>query len=130
MLVVVVDDSGRRDNNRIHNTVLLNRVLEARQINNEIFGPNQLYLRILGTHPDYRRRGFGSKLLKLGIDRATHDDVVITLMSTLLGYPAYIACGFRELESMRIQVKDEEVFIVMKRMVYTPGKEMVASINQ
>ncbi|PQE22493.1 Acyl- N-acyltransferase protein [Rutstroemia sp. NJR-2017a BVV2] len=128
MKQMLVDD-GRRDAKPIRNAAFIKCALRARQSNSEAFGINQLYLRILGTHPDYRRRGFGSKLLKRGIDRATRDEVVLSLMSTQSGYPLYISCGFQELEAMRIQAKDEEVFVVMRRMVYIPEKETVTSTS-
>ncbi|PQE20516.1 Acyl- N-acyltransferase protein [Rutstroemia sp. NJR-2017a BBW] len=120
---------GRRDAKPIRSAAFIDCALRVRQSNNEAFGINQLYLRILGTHPDYRRRGFGSRLLKWGVDRATRDEVVICLMSTKSGYPLYIACGFKELESIRIQAEGEEVFVVMRRMVYIPEKEMVTSTS-
>ncbi|KAM3086242.1 hypothetical protein ACMFMG_000379 [Clarireedia jacksonii] len=127
---LAVDNSARRDSTPIRSDAFMSRVLQARQSNNEAFGIDQLYLRILGTHPDYRRRGFGSKLLKLGIDRATRDGVVLTLMSSQQSSPTYIACGFQELESISIQAKDEDVSAVMSRMVYMPEKKTATSISQ
>jgi GNAT superfamily N-acetyltransferase len=127
---VVAAGDGRRDTNPIRDAAFVNRALQARQSYIEDFGINQIYLRILGTHPDYRRRGFGSKLLKPGIDRATRDEVVLSLLSTQPGYPLYIASGFRELESFRIQAEGDEVFTIMRRMAYIPEKVTITSMSQ
>jgi len=53
-------------------------------------------LGLLGTHPDYRRRGVGKMMLQWGFDRATSDGVPLVLIGTTSGEKLYLQCGFRE----------------------------------
>ncbi|KAI1826380.1 hypothetical protein F4861DRAFT_105195 [Xylaria intraflava] len=58
----------------------------------------QVYLFILFTHPDYRRRGVGQQFLNWGMNKADQMGVDLFLDATPVGKPAYDANGFRVLE--------------------------------
>lgn len=58
----------------------------------------QVYLFILFTHADYRRRGIGQKFMNWGMAKADEMGVEMFLDSTPMGKPLYEANGFIELE--------------------------------
>ncbi|KAH9894585.1 acyl-CoA N-acyltransferase [Xylariomycetidae sp. FL2044] len=55
----------------------------------------QVYLFILFTHPDYRRRGVAQRLLNWGMDKADEMGVEMFLDSTPVGKPLYEANKFQ-----------------------------------
>ncbi|KAK7752959.1 hypothetical protein SLS62_005118 [Diatrype stigma] len=59
---------------------------------------SQVYLFILFTHPDYRRRGIGQKFMDWGMAKADDMGVELFLDSTPIGRPLYDANGFIEVE--------------------------------
>lgn len=52
------------------------------------------YLDTLATHPDYRRRGAGTMLVRWGCERAEEDGVGVYLDSSKEGAGLYARCGF------------------------------------
>jgi GNAT superfamily N-acetyltransferase len=79
-----------------------------------------LFLKVLLCHPDYRRRGIGSKLLIRGILRAAYDNLYTTLFSSPMGYPLYQKLGFKEVGKFRVQAKGEDDFLDMPALVLRP----------
>lgn len=72
-------------------------------------GTDQLKLQILGTHPDFRRRGLATSLCTWGTDLAARDGLaVVTLLASAQGYPLYVHLGFRSLGTQAIQAPGEE----------------------
>ncbi|KAI1171342.1 acyl-CoA N-acyltransferase [Nemania sp. FL0916] len=57
-----------------------------------------IYLFIIFTHPDYRRRGVGQQFIKWGITRSNEMKVDIYLDSTPYGRPLYEETGFEYIE--------------------------------
>ncbi|KAI0531705.1 acyl-CoA N-acyltransferase [Xylaria digitata] len=57
-----------------------------------------LYLFIIFTHPDYRRKGVGQQFMDWGIKKADETSVDFYLDSTPYGRPLYEANGFTYLE--------------------------------
>jgi GNAT superfamily N-acetyltransferase len=86
------------------------------------FGYNQIHLQILGTHPDYQRRGYGSALCAWGMKRAQQDNVAISLLASPMGFKLYLALGFEDLGKVTVQVKGETEAIVLRPMSYVPEK--------
>lgn len=61
-----------------------------------VFGRDQLYLELLGTHPDYQGKGAGSQLVKAGLERGTEAGENITLIAHPTAETFYLGLGFRE----------------------------------
>ncbi|KAH7121841.1 acyl-CoA N-acyltransferase [Dactylonectria estremocensis] len=67
-----------------------------------------VYLNILFTHPDYRRRGVADLMLAWGIQRADEMGVEMWLDSTACGVPVYLKHGFLVVNENRVRpTKDE-----------------------
>ena len=108
----------RKDRDPIRDALFLQRVQEARKSYAQMFGGNDLYLRMLGTHPEHRRRGYASQLLRWGTERAERDDVVLALLASPMGYPTYLARGFEELGTIPVKVEGDEEGVELVKMVF------------
>lgn len=87
----------------------------------DVYGADHIHLRILATHPDYRRRGAGAKLCKWGIDLAEKNRTYISVFASPMGGELYAQLGFKELAVVVVQVKGEEEKVNISAMLYTPG---------
>jgi hypothetical protein len=83
-----------------------------------IHGTNRLQLQVLATHPDYQRRGFGTRLCRWGIDIARSKDMYIIVFGSPMGRALYSFLGFRVLAELPVQVKGEAEKIVLTMMAY------------
>jgi len=83
-----------------------------------VYGPNQLHLRILATHPDFQRRGAGSTLCRWGMQRATSARVPVTLFSSPMGQQLYSFLGFDYIGTVIVQVKGEDEKLSIGAMIY------------
>jgi GNAT superfamily N-acetyltransferase len=81
------------------------------------YGGDQLYLQLLGTHPDHRRRGYGTALCNWGISLAKDDGVVVSLFASPMGFLLYSQLGFKYLGTLTIQVLGETDKVILKAMV-------------
>ena len=81
------------------------------------YGGDQLHLQLLGTHPDHRRRGYGTALCNWGISLAKDDGVVVSLFASPMGFPLYSQLGFKDLGTLTVQVLGETDKVVLKAMV-------------
>lgn len=86
----------------------------------DVYGNNQLNLMILATHPEYRRMGAASMLMKWGLDRAAEDGAALTLFSSPMGLPLYTKLGFDSLTVIEIRVEGEKEKSTLPVMVWTP----------
>lgn len=66
-----------------------------------------VYLFVLFTHPDYRRKGVGQQLLDWGLEQADKLKLGIYLDSTAPGRPLYEANGFSYIQEHHIRPKKE-----------------------
>ncbi|KAH8779968.1 hypothetical protein F5883DRAFT_540965 [Diaporthe sp. PMI_573] len=66
-----------------------------------------VYLFVLFTHPDYRRKGVGQQLLNWGVEKADELRLDIFLDSTSPGRPLYEANGFSYLQENHIRPKKD-----------------------
>lgn len=57
-------------------------------------------LESLGTHPDFRRRGVATALLKKGFERASEDGVPLVLCASIVGEKLYLSTGFKEVNRL------------------------------
>lgn len=88
----------------------------------DIYGADHIHLKILATHPDYRRRGAGTKLCNWGIDLAEKNRAYISVFASPMGEKLYARLGFKELAVVVVQVKGEEEKVSISAMLYTPGR--------
>ena len=83
-----------------------------------VYGSDKLHLRILGTHPDYQRRGAGTKHCEWGMDLAKEHKVPVTLFSSPQGQKLYSHIGFDLLATITVQVEGEEEKLSIGVMIY------------
>ncbi|KAF7903794.1 uncharacterized protein EAF01_006843 [Botrytis porri] len=112
--------NARRDIDPIYNAAFLKAIDEARKEYTEMFNGDDFYLHLLGTHPDFRRRGYATQLLKWGIERSTRDNAPLVLSASAMGEPTYLACGFEELGRVPIVVDGDYEKQEFVKMVYRP----------
>ncbi|KAH8682703.1 hypothetical protein BX600DRAFT_522179 [Xylariales sp. PMI_506] len=104
------------------------RMLEFRKVFNaaksryfdKVYGNRQLNLLMLATHPEYRRQGAATMLMKWGMERAERNDVALSLFASPMGSLVYTKLGFKKLAVVHVQVADEEEFKELPAMVWTP----------
>ncbi len=77
----------------------------SKRLFDDVYGAdNHLELVRLKTHPDYMRRGFGSALVKWGINLAKEQHLAaISVASSQMGMLLYAHLGFKHLEQLVIQ---------------------------
>lgn len=59
-------------------------------------GDQHWELELLGTHPDFRRRGVGKMMLQWGFERAREDNVPLILIASIIGEKLYLSNGFKQ----------------------------------
>lgn len=84
----------------------------------DVCGTDHIRLRILATHPDYRRRGAGTKLCNWGIDLAEKNQTYISVFASPMGKKLYARLGFKELAIVVVQAEGEEEKISISAMLY------------
>jgi len=82
--------------------------------------PQNYYLVLLATHPDYRRRGAGTALTQWGVDQALAAGIDVGLEASPMGYPLYQHMGFVLLENLVIKpdADDDPASALLRVMVY------------
>lgn len=60
---------------------------------------------MLGTHPDYRRRGSASMLIRWGCELADRDGVVAYVDASPAGAPLYQKFGFKDCRDPELSAK-------------------------
>lgn len=89
------------------------------------YGDEQLNLMVLATHPDYRRRGAATLLVRWGVDQAARRGAAITLFSSPMGLPLYTKLGFRPVGLVHCQVDGEEEFVELPGMIWEPWRRTI-----
>jgi len=92
-----------------------------RKFFDKVYGNNQLHLRILGTHPDYQRRGAATKHCQWGMELAKRKSAAVTLFSSPLGQKLYSSLSFKMIGTVIVQVEREEEKLTIGAMVYETG---------
>ncbi|KAL8791916.1 MAG: hypothetical protein Q9195_005492 [Heterodermia aff. obscurata] len=106
--------ADRRDVNPKRQAVFREAGSKGKQtLFDDVYGPNQIHLQILGTHPDYMRRGYGSALVYWGIAVAKANNLAVSLMASPMGIPLYTHLGFKHVKRiiLRVPEETEEVYI-------------------
>ncbi|KAF7917508.1 uncharacterized protein EAE97_012036 [Botrytis byssoidea] len=112
----------RRDIDPIYDAAFMKAIGDTRKEFTEMFHGNEFYLHLLGTPPDFRRRGYATQLLKWGIERSIRDNAPLVLAASAMGEPTYLAAGFEELGRVPIVAEGDYEKRELVKMVYMPGK--------
>lgn len=112
----------RRDVDPTYDAAFLKAIGEARKEFTEMFNGDEFYLALIGTHPDFRRRGYATQLLKWGIERSIRDNTPLVLSASEMGEPTYLASGFEELGRVPIVAEGDYEKQEFAKMVYRPRK--------
>ncbi|KAF2035901.1 hypothetical protein EK21DRAFT_53651 [Setomelanomma holmii] len=72
----------------------------------DAFGPDQLYLEYLATHPDYQLRGAGTRLTNSGLESGRKARVNITLLALPTAEGFYAHLNFSSVANMSISSVD------------------------
>ncbi|GAB1319222.1 N-acetyltransferase domain-containing protein [Madurella fahalii] len=111
----------RRDANHKHYNEFWHGQIRAYKKLFAPLGPEQVHLQILGTLPEFQRRGHASSLCRWAMELALRDSLKdISVMASPMGYNLYTWLGFKKVATFYIQVPGEEERVVLQAMMYTP----------
>ncbi|RII16849.1 hypothetical protein CUC08_Gglean003295 [Alternaria sp. MG1] len=88
--------------------------------------PQNFYLSLLATHPDYRRRGAGTALTQWGIDQAMTAGFDVGLEASPMGFPLYQHLGFIHLEDHVLKADNDSTSVVLRIMVYEKDQKSLS----
>jgi ribosomal protein S18 acetylase RimI-like enzyme len=72
------------------------------------FGPENLYLDTLATHPEHQSRGAGTRLLAEGIEAGKREGVNVTLIAQPTAKSFYLGRGFEEVKNVSVETVDRD----------------------
>lgn len=91
------------------------------EVFDSVFGPRQLHLQILATHPRYQRRGAGKALCEWGLQLAERVSVPITVFASPMGRILYQRTGFVPVDEVRIKaMENDNEGVVLAAMTFIP----------
>lgn len=112
---------NRRDANHKHYNEFWHGQIRAYKKMFAPFGPEQIHLQILGTLPEFQRRGHASSLCRWAMELVRRDSLKdMSVMASPMGYNLYKWLGFKKVETFYIQVPGEEEKVVLQAMMYKP----------
>ena len=85
-------------------------------------------LHTLGTHPDYRRKGYAKSLCQWGIDRAACCGLVFQVVASEIGRDLYLHLKFTILGEVSRQVPGEEKKLISYAMAFNPENQAPSKI--
>jgi GNAT superfamily N-acetyltransferase len=117
-----LDDHGvrdRQDANWEHVIAFRNASMHVqKKYFDSVFGSNQIQLAILGTHPDFRRRGFATALCTWGMDQARNHNVAVTVVASPMGCDLLTHLNFTRQGMSWVQVAGEKEKLTIYAMNY------------
>lgn len=102
----------RRDANKEHAQAFTEAARETFQEYFAKYRDKQIHLWLIFTHPDYRRRGAGSLLMKWGIDTAEEKDWPVTVFASPMGELLYASHGFQKIATKVVRFDGEDEKLV------------------
>ncbi|KAI0834246.1 acyl-CoA N-acyltransferase [Hypoxylon sp. FL0890] len=87
------------------------------------YGDNQIHLWLLATHPDFRRRGAGTRLCRWGLERASRQSLYTTVLASPMGRSLYAELSFVDCGSFMVQVDGETEKLEIWAMTHEKDKE-------
>ncbi|KAI1106394.1 acyl-CoA N-acyltransferase [Jackrogersella minutella] len=109
----------RRDVNPVHFRKFKERMGEAFERYFGAYGKDQIHLWLLATHPDFRRRGAGTRLCQWGQERASRDSLHTTVLASPMGKSLYEELRFTNSGTFFIQVDGETDKLKLWAMEYS-----------
>ncbi|PSN59650.1 hypothetical protein BS50DRAFT_579876 [Corynespora cassiicola Philippines] len=82
-----------------------------------VYGTDQIHLRILATHPDWQRHGAATIHCNWGMQLATAKHIPVTVLSSPLGGKLYTHLDFTTLGHFTVQVEGEEEKLSIGAMI-------------
>ncbi|KAK6334550.1 hypothetical protein TWF730_003764 [Orbilia blumenaviensis] len=98
----------RRDVNKAHYTEYLATLERGRLEYFSKYGNEQYHLWLLVTHPDFRKRGAGTMLCRWGMEKATEQSYMTTVLGSPMGTLLYEYLGFKLVGFVTAHVEGEE----------------------
>ena len=98
-------------------------LMKAKQTYFDEYGDSRIHLRILGTHPDYQRRGAATRHCQWSMTLAKERNMAVTLFSSPVGQQVYTHLGFKLLGTVIVQVEGEEEKVSIGAMLYESRHE-------
>ncbi|KAI1409962.1 acyl-CoA N-acyltransferase [Hypoxylon sp. FL1857] len=113
----------RRDANASHFRKFKQQMCEEFDSYFGKYGDNQVHLWLLATHPDFRRRGAGTRLCRWGLEWASQQSLYTTVLASPMGRSLYEELSFVECGSFMVQVDGEAEKLEIWAMTYEKDKE-------
>lgn len=82
------------------------------------FGPNQLYLDTLCTHPDFQLHGAGTRLVSSGVEVGRRNNLNVTVIAQPTAASFYAHIGFEYTANISISSVDEDEYFGFNVMAY------------
>lgn len=98
----------RRDANPTHMKVYSKAISSGFAKYFATYGKEQLFLDMLVTHPNFRRRGAGTMLCNWGRDEAVRKGWTLTVMASPMGRFLYEHLGYTLVGSEKVQADGED----------------------
>jgi ribosomal protein S18 acetylase RimI-like enzyme len=81
-----------------------------------------MHLQILGTLPEFQRRGHASSICRWAMDHVLRKSLKdMSVMASPMGYNLYTVLGFERVGTFYIQVPGEDERLVLQAMMYKPN---------
>ena len=94
-------------------------LMKARQTYfDDEYGDSRVHLRLLGTHPDYQRRGAATQLCQWGMTLARERNMAVTLFASPVGQQLYTHLGFKLVGTVTVHVEGEEEKLSIAVMLF------------
>ncbi|KAA6413004.1 MAG: hypothetical protein FRX48_02747 [Lasallia pustulata] len=88
----------------------------------DVYGDSRVHLRVLGTHPEYQRRGAATQLCQWGMTLARERNMAVTLFASPVGQQLYTHLGFKLVGTVTVQVEGEKEKLSIAVMVFENTK--------
>ncbi|KAI9659027.1 MAG: hypothetical protein M1821_001987 [Bathelium mastoideum] len=128
--VIEVNRSGgltRRDVDRERGPVFLDAIALLKKSLDGAIDVDQIYLRILVVHSEFRRHGLASKLIDWGIAESKKADAAVALIASPPTDQFYLRLGFKVVGEEIAQAKGEAEKVAMRAMLLRHPSEKEAS---
>ena len=91
-----------------------------KRLYDDVYGAdNHVELVRLKTHPDYMRRGFGSALVKWGIDLAKEQHLAaVSVVASPMGMLLFAHLGFKHLEQLMTRAPGDTETLTLDWLVF------------
>ncbi|OTA57912.1 acyl-CoA N-acyltransferase [Hypoxylon sp. EC38] len=117
------EPTRRRDANASHFRKFKQQMHEEFDAHFGQYGDDQIHLWLLATHPDFRRRGAGTRLCRWGLEQASQRSLYTTVLASPMGRSLYEELSFVESGSFVVQIDGEAEKLKIWAMTHERAKE-------